>query len=131
MSKHTPTPWVLDCLNDNRAEIRGGNGRCVDTVSFEGAPGAEITRLQADFLRTVAVMNAFHSEDGREIPTEAITQGLVWEMRDLIVSAVEVVSGPAAKRQDIMSALKGHPYDGPIFDLEAARALLAKLEPQK
>ena len=64
---------------------------------------AELTELRRN-----ACEDAFRSFDGREIPPENIEPGMVWEMRDLLDRAVNGVW-----------------RDG---DLEASRALLAKLE---
>ena len=87
VTKHTPTPWV------------GYDGSAYKTLK------------DADYERAFTCVNAFHSEDGREIPTEAITEGLFWEMRDTMESIAEETAA--------------------TWVSDKIRALLAKLEPQK
>ena len=109
MAKHTPTPW-----HHNYFEVLGADNFCV----FEYM---DIDEDEANGPRIVAAVNAFHSPDGREIPTEAITQGLFWEMRDLLHHiGYEPIGNP---NTDAMTCLD--------IITEKARALLAKLEPQK
>ena len=71
----------------------------------------------AYMLRRHRCQMAFESDDGREIPTEAITQGLFWELMD-----------------QARDALGDIPHDSPVnlaAGIQCLRALLAKLEPQK
>ena len=65
-----------------------------------------------DLERIAACCAAFHSDDGRELPTEAITQGLFWEIRDLLET---ILSGDP----DMPS------YDD---DIDRAETILSKLE---
>ncbi len=103
MADHTPTPWHTSAT---KHYVRKHDGDwpawniCEMNVNSNAFMG--------DAKRVVACVNAFHSNDGRELPTEAITPGLFWEMRDLL-------------------ALVPPEY----FPADEARALLSKLEPQR
>ena len=68
---------------------------------------------------------AFESGDGREIPTEAITVGLVWSLMHTVKCLAEALNSTRLIMQDKAD----RDLTGEI--VEDARALLAKLEPQK
>jgi len=126
MSKHTPTPWQPQLHPPpQKPRIHGHH----DTTLICEIGNAEDAFLvcdewDANAARIVACVNAFHSPDGREIATEKISEGLVWEM----VGALEAINewlmeaytdddaDNSAWREDFRKALK------------LTRALLAKLE---
>ncbi len=89
VSEHTPTPWK------------------------DGKPVYPFFTPQ-DRRHGLACVNAFHSPDGREIPTEAITEGLFWEV-------VEALKDARAMMDDRVED----------WEVREIRNLLAKLEPQK
>ena len=99
MSKHRPTPWTYETTEDRNAfaaEIGADevsdwrdfrqNGECIGSSYMK-----DEAENEANSARLVACVNAFHSGDGREIPTENIEPGMVWEMRDRIYLAQELL----------------------------------------
>ena len=84
MAEHTPTPWKRVPIDD---------GTVQSIINEE---------------RQRYCVNAFHSDDGREIPTEKIEPGLYWK---LLLYVGLVAAGTTSK------SLR-----------EQARVLLAKLE---
>lgn len=109
MSKHTPTPWLSD-LDNWLSVIDGAASNPIDRIICQ-VNGKIRPEADQNRARIVACVNAFHSEDGREISTEKIEPGLFWEMRDLISDLME--------------------HEDPGWgekDYDRAAALLAKLE---
>ncbi len=112
MTEHTPTPLRL-VTEQGLHKIIGPHHPAIGdpTVAFHAVYGRGvghqdlIDECQATAERLVAAYNAFHSEDGREIATEKIEPGLVWQLIDTL--------------EDLMVGDN---------DMEAAEALLAKLE---
>lgn len=107
MSKHTPEPWEPCGWS-----IDGSDGTCI----CEGFQDDEYEWDAPNRARIVACVNAFHSEQGREIPTEQIEPGLVWALKDTLESlllGVPLINSMEPKK------------------VAEARALLAKLEPRE
>ena len=116
----------------------GDDGTLIDIQSFSDlGPTQKIRdkitkRAHADYQRKKACINAFHSDSGREIPTDKITTGLFWEMRDTLGGLLahwetftsEKLRGGWGNQQDAYYDLAKHAQQ----DWAAARALLAKLE---
>jgi len=93
MSKHTPTPWNASCFVNRQSELWDAcpanklrdtwDVRTRDTdMAVTGWGCVEQSKETA--ARIVACVNAFHSPEGREIATENITEGLVWEMMEAL-----------------------------------------------
>jgi hypothetical protein len=115
MSKHTPTPWK----RDKYGHVVGADGNyvVVARIAISAGPRDPIAEVTGD--RAFACVNAFHSPDGREIATEKISEGLVWEMVDALQNLA-----------DHHNALATYYHAGSGQDKaqRQARALLAKLE---
>lgn len=117
MSKHTPTPWA-----DDDIYVTGADDFVI--LEFDSLQHPEDPINKA---RLLACVNAFHSEDGRELPTERIEPGLVWALWDAAKDFHEAMS----LNPSITAAMYG-----PDFDLdkrrkncaEALAALLDKME---
>lgn len=78
MAKHTPTPWIRDV--DNWLSVIDTEPHTFPTDALVcQTNGKDRAEAEANRARIVAVMNAFHSPEGRELPTEKITPGLFWE----------------------------------------------------
>ena len=119
MGKHTPTLWfvmegksyIFHTWNSMSCAVLRSLGAVLE---WHENPQKSNEESWENLKRATACVNAFHSSEGREIATEQITEGLVWEMVDGLKQAEEWLEGWAS----------AEPYISEI------RALLAKLEPK-
>lgn len=85
MVKHTPTPWMLEKMNDEGIEIVGDDGSLVDIITFDkDIPEKEMERHKRDAFFKMKAVNAFHCKKGRSVPAEHFEVGLFWELRDAL-----------------------------------------------
>lgn len=120
MAEHTPTPWSYDYVKN---EIRDANGNRVTWLDDH--------MLEATKRKMVDRVNAFHSEDGREIPTEAITPGLVWRLIDALEGLIEFEPPALFHSETAEVDDQDHIQLRHGATIRHARALLSKLEPQR
>lgn len=93
MAEHTPTPWWTypNPMRSDGVFVAAGERKDEYPPQFMTPQlrtkaeyyicGSQI--LPANAERLVAAVNAFHSRDGRHIPTEQIQEGLVWKLVEL------------------------------------------------
>lgn len=82
MVEHTPTPWKLGQTLDKHP--------CIISTVTETRVREED---EANTWRKISCVNAFHSST-RTIPTEQISEGLVWKLYDALRAIAKALDAP-------------------------------------